>query len=190
MRKVPAPSEKQLRDYYAAHQDKFTAPEQQRVSLILLKVDPSSPNEVWQAAQDAGKDLTKRLSAGADFAELARDYSDDSSAEAGGDMGYLHTGMLAEAAQETVNKLKPGETSDPITLMEGVTILRLTDRVPPKLNSFDEAKERVRSLWLAEQSELAWNSLIAKLKKNTPIRINELRYLPLPDAAAKPDSKN
>lgn len=186
VRNVPAPSEKQLRKYYSDHLDKFTAPEQQRVSIILLKVDPSSPSEVWQEAAEEAKDLVARLRAGADFAEMASEHSGDPSAEQGGDMGYLHSGMLAEAAQETVNKLKPGETSDPIRLMEGVAIFRLIDRIPPKQNSFVDAKERVQGLWRADQSEIAWKTLIANLKKKTPIRVNELRYLPLPATTGGP----
>ena len=193
VRKVPDPSQKQLREYYAAHPDKFTAPEQQRVSIILLKVDPSSPTEVWQGTLAEGKDLAKRLHEGGDFAEMAREHSGDLSAEQGGDMGYLHSGMLAEAAQEAVNKLKSGEISEPIRLMEGVAIFRLTDRSPAKLNSFEAVQERARGLWRAEQSELAWNDLIARLRKNTPLRVNELRYLPLTpviEKAADPkDSK-
>lgn len=189
VRKVADPGDKQLREFYDAHLDKFTAPEQQRVSIILLKVDPSSPKERWEEALAEGKDLTARLRAGGDFAEFAREHSGDSSAEEGGDMGYLHSGMLAEVAQEWVNKLKPGEISDPITLMEGVAIFRLTERMPSQLNSFEEVKERARGLWLTEQSELAWTSLIAQLKKKTSLRINELRYLPLPVVAEKPAAK-
>lgn len=184
VRIVPDPTEKQLREYYAAHMDKFTAPEQQRVSLILLRVDPSSPTEVWQETFEEGKDLVSRLHGGADFAEMAREHSVDSSADQGGDMGYLHSGMLAEAGQEQVNKLKPGEISDPVMMMEGVAILRLTERIPPKINQFEDIKERARSLWLTEQSNSAWLSLIVELKKKTPVSVNESLYLPLPAAAA------
>ena len=186
VRTVKDPTVKQLRKYYEAHLDKFTAPEQQRVSLILLRVDPSSPSEVWQSAAEEGKSLTKQLSGGADFAELAREHSSDASADEGGDMGYLHSGMLSPAAQEQVDKLKPGELSDPVVLMEGVAIFRLADRIPPKLNNFDSIKDRARALWLTEQSDIAWKSLLVRLKKNTPVRVNELRYLPLASPAETP----
>jgi parvulin-like peptidyl-prolyl isomerase len=187
VRKVPDPTEEQLREYYTSHMDKFTAPEQQRVSLILLNVDPSSPAEAWQKAMEKGKELAARLHGGADFAALAREYSGDPlSVDQGGDMGYLHSGMLSDAAQEQVNKLKPGETSDPFQMMEGVAIFRLTDRIPPKINKFEDIKDRARGLWLTEQGNSAWQSLIAELKKKTPIRVNESLYLPLPAVTDKP----
>jgi peptidyl-prolyl cis-trans isomerase C len=101
-------------------------------------------------------------------------------------MGYLHEGMLPGLPAETVAKLQPGETSDPVNLMEGVAIFRLIDRKQSKVNSFDVAKPRATELWLAEQSDNAWNSLIAKLKKNTPVQVDESRFLPLPVSTEKP----
>jgi parvulin-like peptidyl-prolyl isomerase len=186
VRKVRPPSVKQLREYYAAHLEKFTAPPQQRVSIILLRMDPSAPNADWQKALEQGQDLVKRLRAGEDFAKLAREYSGDITAENGGDMGYLHEGMLPGMPSMVLSKLQPGETSDPVTLMEGVAIFRLTERKPASINSFEKAKQSVRELWLAEKSDNAWNSLIAKLKKNTPVQMDESHFLPLPATPIKP----
>jgi len=186
VRNVPPPSEKQLRQYYAAHPEKFTSPPQTRVSIILLRVDPAAPDADWQKAIEEGQGLVKRLRAGEDFAAMARDYSGDITAEEGGDMGYLHEGMLPGLPAQTVSKLQPGEISDPVTLMEGVAIFRLTERKPAEINSFKAVRERARELCLAEQSENAWNSLIAKLKKTTPVQVDESRFLPLPAASKKP----
>jgi PPIC-type PPIASE domain/SurA N-terminal domain len=186
VRNVPPPSAKQLRKYYAAHPEKFTPPPQQRVSTILLRMDPGAPNADWQKANEEAQDLVKRLRAGEDFAELARQYSGDSTAEDGGDMGYLHEGMLPGLPAETVSKLQPGETSDPVNLMEGVAIFRLTERKQPGISSFAASRQRAGDLWLTEQSGSAWNSLIARLKKNTPVQVDESRFLPLPAVTEKP----
>jgi hypothetical protein len=188
VRKVPPPSTKQLREYYDSHLDKFTSPPQNRVSVILLRVDPSSPDEEWHKAMEEGEGLVKRLRAGEDFSEVARDYSGDATAEEGGDMGYLHAGMLPGLPEQIVSKLQPGETSDPVQLLEGVAIFRLTDRIQPKTSSFEASQQRVSDLWLSEQSDIAWNSLIAKLRKNTPVHMDESRFLPLP--AEKPAENN
>ena len=186
IRKVRAPSDKQLRAYYTANPDKFTEPEQLRVSLILLKVDPSVLD--FDVARSKGEDLVKQLRGGADFAELAKLHSGDAeTVQQGGDMGYLHGGMLSPLAQESVNKLKPGEISDPVGMMEGIAIFKLTDRKDAKLNSFDAIKPRARELYVIEEGERAWKSLIAKLKKSTPIQVDESRFLPLPKPAAVPD---
>ena len=99
VRAVPAPDEEEARAYYAAHLDQFTEPEQLRLSLIALHVDPSSPKAVWEKAQEEALRLRARILAGEGFAELARKHSGDASAAKGGDLGYLHRGMLPEAIQ-------------------------------------------------------------------------------------------
>lgn len=190
VRDVPAPTMKQLHDYFGAHQDKFTSPPQPRISVILIRVDPSSTEEEWNKATEEAQGLVKRARAGEDFAALARDYSSDVTAEEGGDMGYLHTGMLPGLPEETVSKLQPGETSDPVKLLEGVAIFRLVDRIQPAASTFEASQERANELWRNEQSDLAWNSLVAKLKKKTPIHVDESRFLPLPIAVGESPEKS
>lgn len=189
VRNVAPPSVKQLRQYYDAHPEKFTSPPQPRVSVILLRMDPSSADSDWDKAMEEGEGLVKRIRAGEDFAALAREYSGDSSAEEGGDMGYLHTGMLPGLPEETVSKLQPGETANPIKLLEGVAIFRLTDRIQPAPSSFEASQQRITELWIKEQSDIAWNSLIAKLRKKTPVHVDESRFLPLTTTAATPAAK-
>jgi hypothetical protein len=185
VRDVPPPSNKQLRKYYAAHPEKFTPPPQQHVAVIMLRMDPGAPDSDWQKASEQAQDLVKRIRAGEDFAELARQYSGDRTAEDGGDMGYLHEGMLPGLPELTVSKLKPGETSDPLVLMEGVAIFRLIERKQPAINSFKAVEASAKELLLIEQSDNAWNSLVAKLKKNTPVQVDESRFLPLPVVTKK-----
>lgn len=179
VRVVPAPAESELKAYYEAHRDLFTEPEQVRVSLILLTVDPSSASAVWDKAREEADGILKRLRNGADFAELARLHSGDASAERGGDMGYLHRGMLPEVAESAVDKLQPGMVSEPVKLLEGFALIRLDDRKTAKLRSFDEVKERATGLWQREQGESAWNKLIAELRETTPVKVDESKFLPL-----------
>ena len=186
VRKVPPPNTKQLQTYFDEHPDKFTSPPQPKVSVILIRVDPSSTENEWSKAMEEAQGLVKRLRSGEDFATLAREYSGDITADEGGDMGYLHAGMLPGLPEQTVDKLQPGETSDPVRLLEGVAIFRLTDRIQPPPLSFEAAKPRAESLWLSEQSDIAWKNLKAKLWKQTPVHIDESRFLPLPKADAKP----
>ena len=179
VRKVPAPTEKQLRAYYDSNPEKFTEPEQLRVSVILLSVDPGIGD--FDTQRKKAEELIKQLNEGADFAEMAKKHSGDlETFNNGGDMGYLHGGMLSEMSQQEVDKLKPGEISGPVGLMEGIGIFKLTDRKPAKLNSYDEVKERARELYMADEGDRAWKSLIAQLKKKNPVKVDESKYLPLP----------
>ena len=171
IKNITPPTEKQVKAYYQQNPDKFTEPMQQKLSLILLVVDPSSSNDVWQAAMDTGQELVKQLHEGADFAEFARMYSGDISAEKGGDMGYVHSEMLSEAVEKSINELQPGQISEPIRTLQGVAILRLDDRKAERLRAYADVRDRARKLWIREHSEMAWSEFKQKLRLNTPVTV-------------------
>ena len=180
---VAPPDAAQLQSYYAANLDKFTEPERSRVSTILLKVDPSSLRPVWDKTRTEAEGMVKKLRAGTNFAQRARQRSGDDSATKGGDMGYLHRGMLAEPAQVIVDKLKPNEISEPVTLLQGVAIFRLDERKAAVQNPLSKVEQRARELWQREQGERAWQGLLTALRKATPAVIDESNFLPVANAA-------
>ena len=167
------PTGKELQQYYEEHKDLFTTPARVRVSLILLRVDPASGPEVWKQASDEAASIVKRISAGADFGELARIHSSDKSAQNGGDMGFVHTGMLGEGAQKILDIMEPGEVSAPVVLLEGVSIFRLEERETPVLNSFDAVKERAEKLYRREKGEEEWKKLLTSLRDAATIEVND-----------------
>ena len=169
VQKIGPPNDEQVTEYYNKNQDKFTAPQQWGVSLIMLKVDPSSPSDIWAAAADEASNLVERIRSGADFKDLARIHSGDESAENGGDMGYLHIGMLAKPAQNVLNLMEVGEVSEPVMLLQGVAIFRLDGIKPARLNPLEKVRERAEQLWMRERSEQVWQDLIKKLRAETKI---------------------
>lgn len=185
VRKISAPNEAQVKAYYTKHPEKFTSPVEQRIAVILLPVDPSSATEGWLQTIEDGKGLVKRIRDGEDFAAMAKLYSKDAeTVDQGGDMGYMHDGMLPELSQEIVNKLGVGEVSEPVRLLEGVAIFRLIDRRQPGLSAFDSVKSRATDLLSADKRDEAWAAFLSDLKKKTPMYVDESRFLPLPKTPA------
>lgn len=177
IRTMAPPSEEALRDYYLKHPEMFTEPEQVKVSVIVLKVDPSAARPAWDGARDEAAAIHARLARGADFAELARLHSADESAARGGDMGYLHRGMLPEVVQAKVDRLGPGEISEPITTLEGVALLRVDDRKAARQREFASVRERALQLWMRERAERAWQAFLAGLRARASIEIlDQSRY--------------
>ncbi len=177
-RSGPAPTEAQAKAYYAAHPEQFTEPAKSRLSAILLKVDPASPQVAWDKAREEAEQIVKRLRAGSDFAEMARLHSADRSAAKGGDLGYLHGGMLQEGMQKVVDALKPGEISAPVLVLEGIAIVRLVSREPAQRRAFADVKDRAAALWEREQSDARWSAFLARLRAAQTIRIDASRYPP------------
>jgi parvulin-like peptidyl-prolyl isomerase len=176
VREAGTPSDQDLARYYDSHRSLFTEPEQARLSVIVLKVDPSAPAATWTAAEEEARAIRKRVAAGADFAEAARMHSSDASAANGGDLGYLHQGMMPEALYEKLGSMKPGDLSEPLRLLEGVAIFRLTERREARLRPLDEVKERAAQLWRRDEGERRWAEFLAKLRASATIRIDTERY--------------
>jgi parvulin-like peptidyl-prolyl isomerase len=171
VRAVSPPSEQQLRAFFAANTDKFTEPAQDHLSLILLKVPPHEQQATWEAALRRAAALVAELRAGVDFASLARANSDDESASRGGDMGYLHKGMLSAAAQGVIEALQPGQVADPVRLLEGVAIFRLEAHKPARQREFEDVRVRAEQLWTRQQSNNAWRAFKQRLVANGQVRI-------------------
>jgi parvulin-like peptidyl-prolyl isomerase len=175
----------EVRAYYDKNPNKFTEPEKTRVSVILLKVDPSSPVEVWEKAGQFAESLIQRLRDGADFAALAKEFSNETvSAPRGGDMGYLHQGMLPEVAEEAIKKIKAGELTPPVRVLQGAAIFRLDERTVPQQSPFETVKGRAEELLKRERSEAAWKTFLADLKAKTPAQIDQARFLPLSEESS------
>ena len=181
---VPA-DDAAARAYYAAHPAKFTEPEQLRVAVIVLKVDPSAPTATWIEVDAQAQALAVRARApGADFGALARANSADASSVNGGDLGYVHVGMLPEGTQSALAALKPGQVTDSLRLLQGLGVFRLDDRKPARLVSFASARVRAGELAQREQGERAWSTLLAALRAATPAQLDQSRWLPLEQGGA------
>lgn len=166
-------SPEEVRRYYDEHREAFTEPEKIRVSTILLRVDPSSTSDVWAKAMSEGEMILGRLKAGADFAETAKLQSADSAtAENGGDMGYVHRGMLGEDVHQALDAIKPGEVAGPLRLLQGVALFKLVDRREPKLQPFEAVAARAEGLLRREKSEQAWKDFMIALRKGSKIDID------------------
>ena len=170
---IARPDDNAVEKYYNKYPEKFTTPKKHKVSLILLKVEPSSSKSVWNTAHDEAATLIERMKSGESFAELAKLHSGDTqSAGKGGDMGYLHQGMLAEEAEAVLEKLTIGELSEPVRTLEGVVILRLEDVSPPKLNPLESVKERATELLYREMAEKSMDDALTVLRNSAELQIN------------------
>lgn len=168
-RSVADPTDQDVRAFFAAKPSLFTEPEKLRLSVILLTVDPSSPATAWQATRDEAQAIYQRLMTGADFGDAARMHS-GAYADAGGNMGYLHRGMLPEALQERIDAYEIGKINAPIETLQGMAIFRLDERVPAKSRSFDEVASRARDLLIRERQDQAWKSLVENLVATAEVR--------------------
>jgi len=181
MRRVDAPDEAVLRAFYDDNPELFTEPAQNRIAVILLGVAPSGGAPAWQTAREEAARIVDRLAEGADFAELAGLHSSDSTAEKGGDMGYLHEGMLSPDAEAAVAKLDVGGISEPVRVLEGIAVFKLVDRRPEELRSFADVRGRAEELWVRQAGEARWQQLVSDLRAGSEIYVDTDYVVSVPD---------
>lgn len=182
LRQVGDPSDADIRNYYDANIEKFTEPEQVRLSVILLPVVAWADGGTWDAAREKATGILTEIRDGKDFAEAAREYSGDPSATNGGDMGYVHAGVLDGELLKVVSELGPGEMCDaPITVLEGVVLVRVEDRRVPQLHTLDEVRDRAAGLWRRDAEQLEYEAALARLREASEIILDEAYLEKLPN---------
>jgi peptidyl-prolyl cis-trans isomerase D len=114
--------------FYNEHLGQYTTPEQIRASHILLKTEGKPDADVRAKAEQVLKEVK---APGADFAALAKKYSeDDSNAGQGGDLDYFSRGRMVPEFDTAAFALGAGETSDLVKTQFGYHIIKVTDRKP------------------------------------------------------------
>lgn len=105
-----------------------------RVFLSQINIKPKPEQTVLSQASGKIEAVRQKLEAGLDFAEAARQYSEDpGTADAGGDLGCFGPGTLLPEVEQAAAVLKPGETSEPVLTALGYHIIRLDQRLEGEL---------------------------------------------------------
>lgn len=109
---------------------------------ILLRTGPQLSEA---QARDKLLDLKRRITAGADFGQLARENSQDTSAARSGDLGWANPGNFVPEFEEVMNSLAPGQVSDPVVSRFGVHLIQVMERRQAKLSE-REQREMIRNV--------------------------------------------
>ena len=136
-------SDKDIGDFYNASKSSFNLAEPQ-IHMEQILVTPAPDPNVHNLKNDKAQDdeqarkkieaLYSRVRAGEDFAMLAQNYSEDtSSAQNGGDLGFIPESALDKANVElrkTLMALQPGQTTNILHTAEGYRILKVITKEP------------------------------------------------------------
>jgi len=146
-------SRQEVAAYYDAHRDEYRVPEQVNVRHILIKTPlPGPDGKVDQKGVDQAKkkadDVVKQLKSGANFADLAKKYSEDaSSAKNGGSLGWIQRGRFPSPdLEKAAFSLPKGGTSDVISTGYGFDVIRVDDKQDAHAKTLDEVKDQIEPI--------------------------------------------
>jgi len=119
------PKEDEIREYYDAHPDEFRAGERAVVEYVDIPVKPAGRD--MEDVMYTVSTLSDQISAGEDFAVLAKTYSQAATAEVGGETGFITATQRDGKVMAQVAIMNPGQVSAPIQTDDGVYIVKLLE---------------------------------------------------------------
>ena len=129
----------------------YSTPEQVRASHILFKTEGKDDATVKKLAESV---LAKAKAPGADFAALAKQYSDDdSNKKNGGDLDYFGRGTMVKEFDDAVFAMQPGQISDLVKTQFGYHIIKLVDKRPATTKTMAEVRPQLEDQLRTEKAQ-------------------------------------
>jgi peptidyl-prolyl cis-trans isomerase SurA len=189
-------------DFYNTNRNQFNVAEPRyRISQIVIT--PRKELQVRNRKNDdatteaeaerKAKMLTDKLNSGADFAQLAMDYSEDvNTAGNGGDLGYIPESALNQSdpiLKKSVMTLKPGQVSPPIQLKDSIRILKLVAREAAGQRGVDDpqVQQTVRDTLRNRKEQLLRSAYLATARDEAKVT-NYLAQQVVETAGKLPDA--
>jgi len=139
--------------YYRRHLDLFDIPEQVKAAHILIRVARDAGDAMRQQKRQLAEKVLTEAKAGKDFAQLARQYSDDpGSASKGGELGFFPRGSMVGPFEEAAFALKPGEISGIVETPFGLHIIKCEGRIEAGIRPLTEVEGEVKAALKTEKA--------------------------------------
>ncbi|MAH13314.1 MAG: hypothetical protein CMO33_06170 [Verrucomicrobia bacterium] len=161
MHQDPA-SDEDVEEFYNKNLNHFKTLEQIHASHILIR----DKSDIGREKLDV---VIEALDSGRDFEELAREFSEDTSSEQGGDLGWLPRGQTVAKFEKVAFSLELDEISDPFETEFGWHIVRLHERQDARTQSLEEVSEQIAMMLLRERRNESYRLFLQDLKEKATI---------------------
>jgi peptidyl-prolyl cis-trans isomerase SurA len=160
----------EVKKYYDAHPQEFTRPEQVALSEIFLSTEGKSPEEI-EAVQKKAEDLRNRVIKGDDFNEIAKRYSEGSTAKDGGDLGTFKQSELAQQLEEVVFKMDKGQITDVIQTKTGFEVLKVENHYKAGLQPMDKVENEIMNRLYMQKMQPQMRDYLGQLREESYVMV-------------------
>jgi len=160
----------EMKKYYDGNVKNFDRPAGIRVREISVSTENRGPTEI----ESQRKKIEEALAAvkkGDNFAEVASKYSESSSAQDGGDLGFFAKGELAKSLEDIASKLEKGQISDIITVNGGFMILKVEDRHDGGILPFELAQREIQDVLFQQGVQPKIREFLTKLRADGFVKV-------------------
>jgi foldase protein PrsA len=168
-------TDEEVKSYYDDNKEEFLVPAQIKASHILamfpwIEDGSEETEEGRKEALDKIEMVEDKLKDGEDFEVLARQYSDDqTTAENGGDLGYVSEGQMVEGFDRALFLLDEGETSGIVETIYGFHIIKAFERKEEYYQDFKEIEEDLKTYLVDSHKSEEWINFIYSLIEKVDI---------------------
>jgi len=165
-------SERKIAKYYHDHQKEFWDPAKAKVRHILIIVERGSSAKKKKEKYNQIKNILFEIKNGKDFAEAAKEYSEDISASSGGDVGFVEKGKMVPEFEKAVYRLKKGEISDIVETEYGFHIIKVVEVQNGITIPLNKVKNKIQNILAGKKHKVAYDNWMKELKDSAFIEIS------------------
>ena len=153
--------------FYAENKEHFY--QEDGVHLRLIQI-ARTPDDTDDTLRTKAAEVIVQLTAGTDFGDLARQYSQDSRKTKGGDWGWQRRSDLRKEFGDVIFSLEKGQHSEPLIMPEGAFILFVEERKHAGTIPLDEARPEIERALVQQGSRQATERWLEKLRRNAYVK--------------------
>ena len=160
-----------IQKYYEDHRGTFGVAEKvQLAGIFLMRKNMKSEEEMRELYKKA-QDISAKLKAGADFSQMAANYSEGPGANQGGDLGQFTVDHLEAGLKSVVEALPEGGISDPLVRPNGIQIIKVVKKQTGKIRSLEEMREAIYGILYQEEVNRRYQAWIKELRDSAYTRV-------------------
>jgi peptidyl-prolyl cis-trans isomerase D len=167
----------EIRSYYDQHIESYKLPERAHVAHILFKTVGKTDAEAEEIRKKA-EDVLKKAKAGANFGDLAKQYSEDTTKEKGGDLDWIVRGQTVPEFEQAAFTLPAGSISDLVKTQYGFHIIKVIERQAARTQTMDEVLPQILAMLQEDKAQRAAEDtsaqIAAEIRRSGRVSIDDL----------------
>jgi peptidyl-prolyl cis-trans isomerase SurA len=160
----------EVKKYYDEHQKDFVRPEQVVLAEIFLSTEGKSPEEMSSVEKKA-EDLRNRVVKGEDFNEIAKHFSEGSTAKDGGNLGTFEHGQLSKQLEDIVFQMNKGQMTEVTQTKTGFEVLKVEAHFEAGLQPQDKVENEIMNRIYAQKMQPTMREYLGQLREQSYVMV-------------------
>ncbi len=156
---------------YNARAEAWAVPARAKLRLIVLRLPENADAAAVEERRQLAIRARGRVVAGESFADIAREISQDGKAAAGGDWGLREPADFSEPLRSVIERLAPGEVSDPLETPEAFYLAVVEERQPARVRPLEEVRAELESELRQAEADRLYQRWIERLKRRFYVQL-------------------